>query len=189
MSNANSNRHAPKPGRPFNDYQFARTCALEWCRINGMPLEEPASAQQIARKLGLRPEQKGAGYAKKAIVQWHNTAIRTNKDAPVVLEDDFYNSQAWRAARYRALRNCNGRCMLCGSPPAQHSLHVDHIKPRSLFPALALEPSNLQVLCRDCNLGKSNKDTIDWRTARSERADVEGDYSDRAISKMLRQIA
>jgi 5-methylcytosine-specific restriction endonuclease McrA len=42
-------------------------------------------------------------------------------------------------------------------------MHVDHIKPRSLFPLLAADPENLQVLCEDCNVGKSNVDTTDWR--------------------------
>jgi 5-methylcytosine-specific restriction endonuclease McrA len=181
--------HKPKPGRPFTEYQFARTCALAWLRLNGMEMKEPASAVQIARKLGVQADKRGNGHAKQAVIEWHRIAISTSTKDPTVLEDDFYSSQAWRQARYQALRNCNGRCMLCGDPPGRFSLHVDHIKPRSKFPALALEPSNLQVLCRDCNLGKSNTDAIDWRTARREREDVEGEYSDRAIGKMLRQIA
>ena len=41
-------------------------------------------------------------------------------------------------------------------------VHVDHIKPRSKYPKLALVKSNLQVMCEDCNLGKVNTDTIDW---------------------------
>ena len=58
----------------------------------------------------------------------------------------------------------NGCCVLCGSPPTVGKpLHVDHIKPRSFFPELELVISNLQVLCADCNLGKSNFDQIDWR--------------------------
>jgi hypothetical protein len=52
----------------------------------------------------------------------------------------------------------------CGARPTEaNPLHVDHIKPRSKFPHLALSLSNLQVLCRQCNLGKSNTDDTDWR--------------------------
>jgi 5-methylcytosine-specific restriction endonuclease McrA len=40
---------------------------------------------------------------------------------------------------------------------------VDHIKPRSTHPKLALAFDNLQLLCEDCNIGKSNKCDIDWR--------------------------
>jgi len=43
-------------------------------------------------------------------------------------------------------------------------MHVDHIKPVSLYPELKYDPDNLQVLCRDCNLEKSNKHETDYRT-------------------------
>ena len=42
-------------------------------------------------------------------------------------------------------------------------MHVDHIKPRSTHPHLSLDESNLQVLCDDCNVGKSNRYEDDWR--------------------------
>jgi 5-methylcytosine-specific restriction endonuclease McrA len=78
----------------------------------------------------------------------------------------FYDSDAWRALRYEALKAYGRRCMVCGATPEIGAqLHVDHIKPRSLYPELELVLGNLQILCRDCNLGKSNKDSIDWRQA------------------------
>jgi 5-methylcytosine-specific restriction endonuclease McrA len=165
-------------------YQFARTCALTWLRLAGAPLPDASSALKIARSLGIVPDGPKNGHAKKAIVEWHEQAITSNRQEPTKLEDDFYNSQLWRKARYQALRNCNGRCTLCGTPPGKYSLHVDHIKPRSLRPDLALDPANLQVLCRDCNLGKSNTDSIDWRV-RHRVEQVEGEWSDYRIGKML----
>lgn len=79
---------------------------------------------------------------------------------------EFYRSDEWRRLRYKALVKSKGCCRCCGSRPTFDSpLHVDHIKPRSLFPELALVLSNLQVLCADCNLGKGNSDTTDWRAA------------------------
>tara|TARA_R110002033_G_scaffold45448_1_gene89009 strand:+ start:79 stop:597 length:519 start_codon:yes stop_codon:yes gene_type:complete len=70
----------------------------------------------------------------------------------------------WRAIRYQALKLGGGKCCLCGmSPKDGVKLHVDHIKPKSLFPHLAYDLNNLQVLCEDCNMGKSNKDDTDWR--------------------------
>jgi 5-methylcytosine-specific restriction endonuclease McrA len=77
---------------------------------------------------------------------------------------DFYWSEEWRRVRYLALRKGRGACELCGAAPSPGKpLHIDHIKPRSKYPELELELSNLQVLCADCNLGKSNIDEIDWR--------------------------
>ena len=74
---------------------------------------------------------------------------------------NFFASREWLGARYSALLKHGRTCMCCGveAKPA----HVDHIKPRSKYPELALDVSNLQVLCRDCNLGKSNTDETDWR--------------------------
>lgn len=86
----------------------------------------------------------------------------------------FYDSEVWRSLRYQVLRRDGGKCVLCGVTAANGAtLHVDHIKPRSLFPELELEITNLQVLCSDCNLGKSNTDQIDWRrieTVETEKA-------------------
>ena len=72
----------------------------------------------------------------------------------------------WRVVRYEALKRANGRCILCGrSAKDGVKLHVDHIKPASLFPELYFDINNLQVLCEDCNLGKSDTDSIDWRNS------------------------
>lgn len=81
-----------------------------------------------------------------------------------VKREGFYQSDEWRAVRYSALARSRGCCELCGREPADGvRLHVDHIKPRSKYPDLALDPENLQVLCDDCNIGKSNTDDTDWR--------------------------
>lgn len=52
-------------------------------------------------------------------------------------------------------------CQLCGKGRDDDVLEVDHIVPRSL--GGSNDPSNLQVLCRTCNRGKSNRDTTDLR--------------------------
>lgn len=77
---------------------------------------------------------------------------------------DFYESPQWLALRYRVLQKANGSCRLCGCRATEDNpIQVDHIKPRSLHPELELAESNLQVLCKACNMGKSNKDDTDWR--------------------------
>ena len=78
-------------------------------------------------------------------------------------EKGFYFTSEWRELRYKALLLHGRKCMCCGAAPPYVTLHVDHIKPRSKHPELQLDISNLQVLCEDCNLGKSNKDKTDFR--------------------------
>ncbi len=46
-------------------------------------------------------------------------------------------------------------CQYCGKTINEVELHIDHIKPVSKGGTNAI--SNLQTLCRDCNLSKSNK--------------------------------
>jgi len=84
-------------------------------------------------------------------------------------EVTFYDSRAWRDLRYKALKLHGRRCLCCGAMPPDVILHVDHIKPRSLHPELELDINNLQILCKDCNLGKSNLDSIDYRTVKGEK--------------------
>ncbi len=76
----------------------------------------------------------------------------------------LYNSPEWQKLRYFVLKRDNGVCQLCGRGRKDGVvLHVDHIVPLSVDWSKRLDPNNLQTLCEDCNLGKSNKDCIDWR--------------------------
>jgi 5-methylcytosine-specific restriction endonuclease McrA len=86
------------------------------------------------------------------------------RNMPFRPSSEFYSSDAWRRVRYQALKKNGGACQLCGDRPRLGKpIHVDHIKPRSKFPDLALDVNNLQILCADCNLGKGAADATDWR--------------------------
>ena len=74
---------------------------------------------------------------------------------------EFYKTREWLELRYKAIVKHGKTCQCCGSKKTP--IHVDHIKPRSKFPDLELDINNLQILCEDCNIGKSNKDVTDWR--------------------------
>lgn len=85
--------------------------------------------------------------------------------------DSFYASWEWKKVRYEALKIHGRRCQCCGWRPGDTDhgwLVVDHIKPRSKYPELELDVSNLQTSCNDCNMGKSNiyeddfRDVDDW---------------------------
>lgn len=78
--------------------------------------------------------------------------------------DKFLETFEWRKVRMKALKMYGARCQCCGASPMTGAvMNVDHIKPRKLFPHLALSLENLQVLCHDCNHGKGNWDMTDWR--------------------------
>lgn len=83
-----------------------------------------------------------------------------------MLKSKFYESREWRDLRYKVLVKHKRRCMCCFVTNSQ--LHIDHIKPISKFPQLALDMNNLQILCKDCNKGKSNKDDTDFRYSLAE---------------------
>lgn len=81
-----------------------------------------------------------------------------------VVSDAFLQTYEWRRVRMMALKKYGSVCMCCGDSPANGAvMNVDHIKPRKLFPQLALDLDNLQVLCGPCNHGKGNWDMTDWR--------------------------
>ena len=57
--------------------------------------------------------------------------------------------------RMQILRRDHERCRMCGTSAADGTtLHIDHVLPVSRGGQTV--PENLQVLCADCNLGKSN---------------------------------
>lgn len=114
-------------------------------------------------------------YAKRA----EQTCIAYSGD---VNSPGFLQSYEWRTLRYKVLVKYGRKCMCCGATPETGSvMHVDHIKPRRLFPKLALEFDNLQVLCEACNHGKSNGSFEDFRP--------EVEYVDQEVISLLRQIA
>jgi rubredoxin len=58
--------------------------------------------------------------------------------------------------RFEILKRDNYRCQMCGATAKDGAtLEIDHIQPVSKGGSNS--PDNLQVLCRDCNAGKSNQ--------------------------------
>jgi 5-methylcytosine-specific restriction endonuclease McrA len=91
---------------------------------------------------------------------------RTVKVAGIdVTTDAFLSTYEWRKVRMEALKKHGPRCQCCGATPATGAvMNVDHIKPRKKWPSLALDVNNLQILCHECNHGKGNWDSTDWRS-------------------------
>jgi len=94
--------------------------------------------------------------------------VRTDsKHESFVKSDEFLQSYEWRRVRMEVLKRDGRKCACCGASPETGAvMNVDHIKPRKTHPELALDKNNLQVLCGDCNHGKGNWDSTDWRSSK-----------------------
>jgi HNH endonuclease len=77
--------------------------------------------------------------------------------------ETFYRSTEWHILRQTFLRSRKetaGRCScdFCRKTIwRQRDITVDHIKPRSKFPQLAMSIDNLSLACRRCNSSKGSK--------------------------------
>src|SRR5262249_47582701 len=64
----------------------------------------------------------------------------------------FYGTEEWRHVRAAVIRRDGRTCRVCSAVILfGRDLTVDHILPRSRYPHLALDRTNLRVLCRRCN--------------------------------------
>lgn len=65
------------------------------------------------------------------------------------------NKYLTKSIRYEVLKRDNFKCVHCGKTKKDTSLEIDHIIPSSRNGTDTLD--NLQTLCKECNLSKSNR--------------------------------
>ncbi len=71
----------------------------------------------------------------------------------------FYRSPEWLKLREMVIEEDGQVCAMCRKRILEkHDVTVDHIKPRSKYPELALVRNNLHILCRSCNSRKGNRE-------------------------------
>lgn len=119
----------------FGSWQRALQAFVEFVK------EEERSANEIASNVQINHQSsKDSGNHKSSEVH------KTKRDINLRL-------------RFLVMRRDNFKCVICGRSPATDPkiiLHVDHIKPWEKGGETIIE--NLQTLCSDDNLGKSNLD-------------------------------
>lgn len=115
---------------------------------------------RLRKQLKGKWKQKLKGRLGDVNVKGENGSFKQMSLAEAISKKVFYQSLEWYKLRFLVLKKYGRKCMCCYST---NNLHVDHIKPISRFPELALIFNNLQVLCKDCNLGKLNDDYTDFR--------------------------
>lgn len=83
----------------------------------------------------------------------------------------FYSTKRWLTLRFKALEKYGQHCMCCNRSASDGvRIDVDHVYPRSKFPELEYELTNLQILCNLCNVGKSNIVIKDFRDQYEQNA-------------------
>jgi len=124
----------------------------------------PKQARKRARKaarIAERMEQERQA-AKPPMPQ--RQAIRFDPLYSRKQRDAFFASDEWRDLRYRTLKRFGARCLCCGANRTTGAiLHVDHVVPVAVNWSRRNDPSNLQILCEDCNIGKAANFSDDWR--------------------------
>ena len=86
-------------------------------------------------------------------------ALARERQATLADREAFYTSPEWRQLRAAIIFVQGNLCAMCGRRIANASdVTVDHVKPRSRHPHLALARENLRVLCRSCNSRKGAQD-------------------------------
>jgi 5-methylcytosine-specific restriction endonuclease McrA len=136
---------------------------ISWFSTRNSIVEKSYMAEMRSLMASNQRDQRQIESATKSAIQHIK---RTKKAAfQQANSDSFLSSYEWRKLRMEALKMYGARCQCCGASPADGAvMNVDHIKPRKLFPHLALSLDNLQILCHECNHGKGNWDMTDWRT-------------------------
>lgn len=162
-----------KPPSDMNvpEKKSAKFRAVKYLMTQGVSVSHGCSHIEAAALLAQAKGQKFRGskrdaknYIKQFFTNKSRAPQKVTKAEILSRRPDFLTSWEWTTLRYQALQKHGRRCMCCGaSPETGATLHVDHIKPRSKFPQLALDLSNLQVLCAACNKGKGNWDETDFR--------------------------
>jgi 5-methylcytosine-specific restriction endonuclease McrA len=64
---------------------------------------------------------------------------------------DSIDGKAWKEAQYSRQKGC---CAACQCAIELKGSHIDHIKPISKYPELALDIKNFRICCVICNTSK-----------------------------------
>ena len=169
---------APRPYAPnriFSDKELFKEIERIWKKVGQRPSRT---------KWEMSGPQITYGTYRKRFGGWTNACLKfiEYKMGGNILADDFvlparkepktqqkhkveYERETSRnvslSLRLAVLSRDNFRCVFCGKSPATNigtKLHIDHIKPFSRGGKSTLE--NLQTLCEECNIGKSDNENL-----------------------------
>lgn len=118
------------------------------------------ACKRYARRDGIRIVEENFTPIEKKVTRNNR---RVERNSYKTQSDSFLKSEAWKKLRFEVIAKFGRTCMACGRKAPDVIIHVDHIKPRFTHPHLALDISNLQILCALCNHGKGADHDNDFR--------------------------
>lgn len=143
--------------------------------INGDSIIEPKFYYLKKQDTYFHPNHVCCNYCKNGLApseavkiegDW-NQLLEYLRDQPIKISRT--KSKSTLRFRHKVFIRDNYKCVECGASNKETVLHIDHIIPKSKGGSNSL--SNLQTLCKDCNIGKS--DTI-WEDQSNNILQVEG---------------
>lgn len=161
------------PGKRVSDYEALEEIERVWIELGRQPTT--TDIKNGASKYSLSVFERCFGSWRKALeffVAYINGEQDVEKPVeeeqtqpieykPVISENDKPKHSTRRdinlRLRFNVMKRDNFKCCICGRSPATTpglELHIDHIKPWSKGGETVID--NLQTLCSDCNLGKSD---------------------------------
>ena len=104
--------------------------------------------------------QGNKGYSLDILPSYQTISVDTEAEHNIVLPQKLIEKKGKRtiplAFRYQILKRDNSKCVACGIGIDDGAiLHIDHKLPFSLGGLTVLD--NLQTLCSECNISKSNR--------------------------------
>lgn len=146
-----------KPTRNLNisNEKLFSNLANVWLKLGKQPTYNDMNTEVSDYCAGTYEKRFGRWQkALEAFVQWANEGIEPPENVKKVIKKRTSRNINWRM-RAQVLMRDGSMCNLCGRMPKDGVLlNIDHIKPWSKGGETVLE--NLQILCNQCNVGKSN---------------------------------
>jgi CxxC-x17-CxxC domain-containing protein len=125
-----------------------------WFFIIGWALLLPTAGLYLNDVVTAKPRQERREQVKERVL-----ALAQKRQETIEEREAFYSSPEWKLLRDQVIREEGRTCADCGRRIKEDAdIAVDHKRPRSKYPELALKRDNLRVLCRRCNSRKAARD-------------------------------
>lgn len=102
--------------------------------------------------------------------------VRNKETAVKGKKDTFYSDGPWRDLREEKLEEYGAHCQRClinDGKIVTENLEGHHLIPRSKRRDLELDPENIVILCKRCNLQLGDSGIIDWDRTKEKRMNMD----------------